>query len=135
VSTQHLSSIINAPIGDSSDIYMNTKEFQPFIPNELTLSMMKQEFNRLSGDARRRGVDWRLSFEAFVEVWRPHWRGRWELHLVLTRNDYAGCWELGNVRIDTRAHQVSAQQAFKKKFGGWLYHPKTGKQITGPGQL
>jgi hypothetical protein len=105
-----------------------------FNPNEETLRVMRADFRKMQRDAARRGVGWHLSFDQFLELWRPYWRERRQRNLVLTRNAYVidgeiAPWAIGNVRVDTRGRQVEDQAIHKRRCNGWLYHPKTRKQL------
>jgi hypothetical protein len=70
--------------------------------------------------AERGGITWRLSLEDFIELWRPHWLRRREGRLQLSRVGYAGAYEKGNVRVDTRANHVREQHALaQRQRGEW----------------
>jgi hypothetical protein len=55
------------------------------------------------GAAKRRGIEFRLTFEQWWQLWEPYWamRGPRRGQYVMARTDDAGAYELGNVRIDT----------------------------------
>jgi hypothetical protein len=115
---------------------MINKEFLPFEPSEQWFKALRIEFRSMQKAADLRGNEWGLSFEEFVELWRPHWRERRRMNLVLCRNGYIGPWALGNVRIDTRSSQVSDQHALMRRLGvSWIYHPQTGRQLASADDL
>jgi hypothetical protein len=82
----------------------------PVSPSEVVLREMRRQFDRLTGHRNAfQEADWNLSWEAFVELWRPHWRDRRRLNLVICRTDHMKPYALGNVYIDTRSNQVKQQ--------------------------
>jgi hypothetical protein len=113
---------------------MISEQFNRFAPNDLTLRAMHSDFRKMQRHAARHGVGWHLTFDQFVDLWRPHWRERHRFNLVLTRNAYVidgqiAPWAMGNVRVDTRGHQVEDQAIHKAKCAGMMYHHKTKKQL------
>lgn len=55
--------------------------------------------------ATSRGIDWKLTFDEWWGLWKPHYhlRGRGPGKMNLCREADQGCYEIGNVRIDTFA--------------------------------
>lgn len=53
--------------------------------------------------ASYRGIDFRLTFPQWWELWREHWhaRGRGPMNKVMCRHMDAGAYEIGNVSIKT----------------------------------
>ena len=54
--------------------------------------------------AKFRGEEFTLTFEQYYEVWKDDWhnRGRKPEDLCMTRIDWEGAWEWGNVEIIRR---------------------------------
>ncbi len=52
--------------------------------------------------AKKRGIKWKLSFDEWWSLWKPHYskRGRKSMQKCLCRELDSGCYEVGNVRID-----------------------------------
>lgn len=53
--------------------------------------------------AKRRGIEFNLTFEQWWELWEPYWesRGKQKDSLVMCRVGDSGNYEVGNVYIDT----------------------------------
>jgi hypothetical protein len=89
---------------------MNNKSFERTDISETVLNEMRRQFNRFAKAVRYNDAPyWELSWEAFVELWRPHWRDRRRLNLVICRDDHMKPYALGNAYIDTRSNQVKQQ--------------------------
>lgn len=54
--------------------------------------------------AKQSGVEFKLTYEEWWEIWEPHWEGRGLGGLVMCRYGDNGAYEVGNVRIDTQAN-------------------------------
>jgi hypothetical protein len=71
---------------------------------EVRLSPRKQWFNQ-RGAARRRGIPFRLTFEAWEQWWvdsgHYHERGKQHHQYVMARVGDAGAYELGNIECIT----------------------------------
>jgi hypothetical protein len=54
-------------------------------------------------NAKERGIDFKMTFAEWWQLWEPHYekRGRHSGGLVMCRTRDEGCYEVGNVRIDT----------------------------------
>lgn len=53
--------------------------------------------------AKKRGIQFKLTFEEWWKLWEPHWtkRGKEKDSLVMCRIGDEGCYEIGNVYINT----------------------------------
>jgi hypothetical protein len=58
-----------------------------------------------------RGEEFTLTFEQYEELWQGLWdqRGRTREAVCMTRIDWDGAWEWGNVEIITRAEHFKRQ--------------------------
>lgn len=63
-------------------------------------------YNGHKSNAKRRGVDFRFTFEEWWEIWKPHWKERGLGGLVMCRHNDQGAYEVGNVRIDTCSNNM-----------------------------
>lgn len=72
-------------------------------------------FKQSRRTAEAAGITWRLSFSDFVDTWAPRWHERIPKRLQLSRLGYQGAYEIGNVRVDTRAAHVAEQHANRKR--------------------
>jgi hypothetical protein len=68
-----------------------------------TLKKAKTAFSMHKAGAKRRGIEFKFTFEEWWEIWRPHFhnRGRNKGQFVMCRTMDKGAYEVGNVRIDT----------------------------------
>jgi hypothetical protein len=51
--------------------------------------------------ARRRNIQWNLTFGQFQDIWAPHWERKLDERLVMSRFWDRGAYEVGNVEIAT----------------------------------
>lgn len=51
--------------------------------------------------AKARGIEFKLSFDDWWDIWAPHWGRKKAELLQMCRTRDQGAYELGNVRIDT----------------------------------
>lgn len=58
-----------------------------------------------------RDEEFNLTFEQYEDLWADDWnnRGRSPEHVCMTRIDWLGAWEIGNVEIITRAAHFKRQ--------------------------
>jgi hypothetical protein len=68
--------------------------------------------------AKSRGVEWKLTFDQWWELWKPHYaeRGRPESGpgMSLCRTLDNGAYEVGNVRVATWSENSSEQNMVRK---------------------
>lgn len=97
-------------------------------PDEYKHSMY-MPWQRASAQARFRNEGWDLSFEQFYELWKDEWnnRGRQPDNMCMTRDDYEGAWEIGNVTVVTRREHLQRQQANRHSPG--YKGPKCGRPL------
>jgi hypothetical protein len=62
-----------------------------------------------------RQEEFTLTFEQYEQIWVGQWdkRGRTPDCVCMTRLDWDGAWELGNVEIITRAEHFRRQGAYR----------------------
>lgn len=60
-------------------------------------------------NAKRRGVDFLITYEEWRDVWLGHWENRGQGKSVMCRTGDTGAYELGNVRIDTQSNNAKEQ--------------------------
>jgi hypothetical protein len=77
--------------------------------------VMRREYERKKAQADHYNIEWRLSFEEFVELWRPHWMDRARQNLMLCRLNDSGAYDVGNVKFDTRANHMRDWQARRRR--------------------
>jgi hypothetical protein len=67
--------------------------------------------------ADRRGIEWKLTFEDWWEIWEPHYaeRGNQKMQKVMCRHLDRGAYEKGNVRID-----LACNNLHEKKLSGYM---------------
>lgn len=66
----------------------------------------KRKYNDQKSSAKRRGIEWRITFEEWCEWWvaTGHWDQRSRTGYVMARYGDKGAYELGNIYCTT-AHQ------------------------------
>jgi hypothetical protein len=85
---------------------------------EVVVDDMFREFCRHKRDLTKPDRAWKLTFPEYVKLWADHWNQRRRLNLVMCRTNYAGDYEVGNVRIDTRSNQLRDQwKAYRRRLG------------------
>jgi hypothetical protein len=64
---------------------------------------VKRKFYTQRSGAKARGIEFKMTFDEWWEVWKPHWanRGSKKGQLVMCRKMDCGAYEVGNVRIGT----------------------------------
>jgi hypothetical protein len=67
-------------------------------------------------NARRRGVEFDMSFDEWWTIWESHWDGRGMGKLVMCRTCDEGAYEVGNVRIDSQSNNAKEQHDVRKSF-------------------
>ena len=67
--------------------------------------------------AERRGIDWKLTFEDWWELWEPHYaeRGSRKMQKVMCRHLDRGAYEKSNVRID-----LACNNGHEKKLSNYM---------------
>jgi len=68
-----------------------------------TLKKARLAYHSHKGGAKRRGIEFKLTFEEWWDIWKPHFhnRGRNKGQFAMCRTMDKGAYEVGNVRIDT----------------------------------
>lgn len=56
--------------------------------------------------AIQRGIEFKLSFDEWWELWKPHWKDKLQGEICMCRNGDKGAYEVGNVRIDTWQNNI-----------------------------
>lgn len=62
----------------------------------------KGRFSDQVQSARKRGIDWQLSFEEWWAIWEPHWEGRGRSGMMMCRKVEPGPYSVDNVYIGTQ---------------------------------
>jgi hypothetical protein len=64
---------------------------------------VKMKYNSHKGGAKRRGIEFKMTFDEWWGLWEPYWhnRGSHAGQYVMCRTMDRGPYEIGNVRIDT----------------------------------
>lgn len=64
---------------------------------------VRRKFLNHRGQAKQRGIEFKMTFDEWWEIWRPHWhnRGNKVGQFGMCRTMDKGAYEVGNVRIDT----------------------------------
>jgi hypothetical protein len=58
------------------------------------------------GHATTRGIEFKLTFDEWWELWEPHYAERGTGRMVMCRTNDEGPYEMGNVRIDTQSNNA-----------------------------
>jgi len=86
-----------------------------------------------------RGEEFSLTFEQYEEVWAGQWskRGRTPNDVCMTRIDWDGAWESGNVEIITRAEHFTRAGLYRRQRmidnisrGRGMSQPKTKRKLN-----
>jgi hypothetical protein len=76
----------------------------------IDLFAAEDKYNRQRHRAKQRGVDFKLSFEDWMNIWLEsgHWnqRGKGKGKYNMSRIDDAGSYEVGNVFIQSHEHNA-----------------------------
>ena len=66
--------------------------------------------------AKRRGVEFNLTFKEWRDLWSEHWdeRGTGSDQFCMCRTNDEGAYEVGNVRIDTNLNNKLEHHAIKR---------------------
>lgn len=69
----------------------------------IDMQLVRKHYAEQKRGAKQRGIEFKLTFEEWWEIWKPHWanRGRNVGNFVMCRTMDSGAYEVGNVRIDT----------------------------------
>ena len=80
-------------------VLANMKEYQ---------QTPKGRFQQHKAGAKKRGVEFLLTFKEWWSLWEPHWHQRGGLghEMCMCRTNDAGPYAVGNVRIDTMANNA-----------------------------
>lgn len=73
----------------------------------------KARYLQHSENAKARGIEMRLSFEEWWELWSPHWEERGNYRKVMCRKNDEGHYEKGNVFIDTHGSNTAFANAHR----------------------
>ena len=73
------------------------------------------KFAKQKANAFNRGLEFTLTFEEWVELWAEHWDERGQGGYHMCRFEDKGGYTLGNVRIDTHAHNAQESWTMRKK--------------------
>ena len=57
-------------------------------------------------NAKRRGIEFKLTYEEWQREWLPYWENRGRGKSVMCRTADIGAYEVGNVRVDTQANNA-----------------------------
>lgn len=70
---------------------------------DIDMQLVRKRYNEQKLGAKRRGIEFNLTFDEWWGIWRPYWsnRGRNVGNYVMCRTMDSGAYEVGNVRIDT----------------------------------
>jgi hypothetical protein len=92
---------------------------KPASPSEVILVEIRRQFYRFSNHRNEWGdLDFELTLNQFISLWRPHWRNRRTMKLVLCKRDFTLPFDACNSIIDTRANQIKRQwAAYRKRLG------------------
>ena len=76
----------------------------------------RRVFDRQRANAKQRGVEFKMTFEQWSELWgaRLDERGVRLGQLVMCRNGDAGAYEAGNVRIDTNSGNMKEHHMLRR---------------------
>ncbi|MNL17341.1 hypothetical protein D3C87_1384300 [compost metagenome] len=69
-------------------------------------STVQGKFKAHKESAKQRGIEFKLTFDEWWVLWKPHWKDKLQGELCMCRNEDKGAYELGNVRIDTWANNI-----------------------------
>ena len=66
-------------------------------------SVARARFAQQKAGAKKRGIEWDMTFEEWCKIWEPHWekRGQHRDGRVMCRAHDQGAYRVDNVRIDT----------------------------------
>jgi hypothetical protein len=67
------------------------------------MKKVKRAFSSHKSQAKSRGIEFKMTFDEWWDMWKPHWhnRGPHKHGLVMCRKMDSGSYEIGNVRIAT----------------------------------
>lgn len=69
-------------------------------------STVEGKYKAHKENATQRGVEFKLTFEEWWDVWKPHWKEVRQGVVCMCRFNDEGAYELGNVRIDTWQNNI-----------------------------
>ena len=74
----------------------------------MDMAVAKQRFRQQQSHAKRRGIEFKLTFEQWCDACHKDWgnRGTRSGQLVMCRNKDQGPYEVGNFRIDTNRSNI-----------------------------
>lgn len=80
---------------------------------------MAASYNSQMGNAKKRKIEWRMSFPEWCEIWKKsgflEHRGRGAGKYVMARCGDAGPYSVGNVYITTNSQNISDGYAFRRQ--------------------
>jgi len=83
-----------------------------------------QKFNNQVQQAKRRKIEWKLTFDEWQKIWQDsgHWhaRGRLSHQYCMARHDDKGVYELGNVSIITNSENATLRNKNFPGFGHFV---------------
>jgi hypothetical protein len=88
-------------------------------PSDIILKEIRRQFYRFINHRNEWDVpDFELTLDQFIKIWKPHWRNRRTMKLVLCKRDFVLPFRLDNCFITTRADQIKRQWvAYRKRLG------------------
>lgn len=91
--------------------YWGYDDVQEYIDAIESMPKCKIRFREQKNSALHRGIEWKLSFKEWVDIWRDHWDKRGRGHgKVMCRNKDQGAYEVGNVFIASGVFNATAYQ-------------------------
>jgi hypothetical protein len=63
----------------------------------------RKAYNSARSKATQRGIEWRLTYPEWWQIWRDHWNRKPKEHMALGRYADHGAYERGNCRVITTA--------------------------------
>lgn len=90
-------------------------------------SVARLRFDQQKSHAKRRGIEWDMTFEEWCAIWEPHWekRGPQRDGRVMCRTHDKGPYKPGNVRIDTPKSNAAEAGLMRRCARTYLHHPGT----------
>ena len=94
---------------------------------DIDLAAAKVKFNSQRHGAKRRGIEWKLTFDEWVEWWGCdyHNRGTGRFQLQMQRFHDAGAYELGNIKKGIPRDNAKTKGAVMRRNNAmklWIKH-------------
>ncbi len=82
------------------------------------MRLVKIAYSVHKGNAKKRGIEFNLTFDEWYGIWKPYYKNRGNKHgqLVMCRNMDKGAYEVGNVTIGSLSD--NAKTRCLNKFDG-----------------